>query len=86
MEKGEAIKGEQLIEKFIKYAHSDWDERDGFSQDRLKRNATQCSTIAVEEIIDACEDCMIETTEQQFSYSNTYKFWKEVLNYLKTKL
>lgn len=75
-------KGDELIGKFIIYAHSEWHEVRGYDREVLYLNATRCAIIAVEEIISLVSINEIKSNDVK----RVYNYWNEVLNYLKSKL
>ena len=44
-------RAKELIEKFLSYAHSDWDEHSGYDEKSRKENAIECAIICVDEIL-----------------------------------
>ncbi len=47
----EQLKAKELIEKFIKYSHSDWYDEGGWNNVQLLENAKQCAILCVDEVI-----------------------------------
>lgn len=44
-------KAKELIERFKKHSHFDWNEFDGFNKESGERNAKQCALICVDEML-----------------------------------
>ena len=55
-------KAEELVEKFYKYAH-------GLTENVFKQNAKQCALIAVDEVIDALDQSLVDAD---------IEYWKQV--------
>lgn len=48
----EKLKAQELIKTFLPYAHSVWDENEGFNNESGHENAKQCAIICCEEILN----------------------------------
>jgi hypothetical protein len=74
-------KAKELVEKFRQYAHSHWDERNGFENEL--ENSKHCSLITVEETLTVCpldkyDNLNSELTPEDVGLHLFEEYWYEV--------